>query len=111
MQWPFEAWGAHAVLSGHDHSYERLHAPNANGGFPFFVNGLVSVTVIVRPLGCCFRRHLLYLVCKISLQLLTFPRRRIAALVTASIHTYSGLHFHLVPTMVCFPGRCQLVWL
>lgn len=42
MQWPFEAWGAHAVLSGHDHSYERLHAPNANGGFPFFVNGLVS---------------------------------------------------------------------
>jgi hypothetical protein len=36
MQWPFEAWGAEAVLAGHDHDYERLQV----GGIPYFVNGL-----------------------------------------------------------------------
>ena len=36
MQWPFEAWGADAVLAGHDHTYERLQI----GGVPYFVNGL-----------------------------------------------------------------------
>lgn len=36
MQWPFEAWGADAVLSGHDHHYERLLV----NGIPYFVNGL-----------------------------------------------------------------------
>ncbi|MBX7104885.1 MAG: metallophosphoesterase [Gemmataceae bacterium] len=36
MQWPFQAWGATAVLSGHDHSYERVEV----GGLPYFVNGL-----------------------------------------------------------------------
>ncbi len=36
LQWPFEAWGADAVLAGHDHTYERL----AVGGIPYFVNGL-----------------------------------------------------------------------
>ena len=36
MQWPFEDWGADAVLSGHDHDYERLQI----GGIPYFVNGL-----------------------------------------------------------------------
>jgi len=36
MQWPFQAWGASAVLSGHDHDYERLLI----NGFPYFVNGL-----------------------------------------------------------------------
>ena len=25
MQWPYEAWGATAVLAGHDHVYERIH--------------------------------------------------------------------------------------
>lgn len=38
MRWPFEAWGATAVLSGHDHSYERVVEGDA--GFPYFVNGL-----------------------------------------------------------------------
>mmetsp|Transcript_10366 Transcript_10366/g.22265 ORF Transcript_10366/g.22265 Transcript_10366/m.22265 type:complete len:440 (-) Transcript_10366:997-2316(-) len=38
MQWPFEEWGAHAVLSGHDHHYERvMQGPR---DFPYFVNGL-----------------------------------------------------------------------
>lgn len=35
MQWPFEQWGADVVMSGHDHTYERIDA----GGFPYFVNG------------------------------------------------------------------------
>ncbi len=36
LQWPFAEWGADAVLSGHDHTYERLLV----GGLPYFVNGL-----------------------------------------------------------------------
>jgi len=36
MRWPFEAWGAEAVLAGHDHTYERFQV----GGIPYFVNGL-----------------------------------------------------------------------
>ncbi len=35
MRWPFAAWGADAVLSGHDHSYERLIVD----GLVYFVNG------------------------------------------------------------------------
>ena len=36
MRWPFKSWGAHAVLTGHDHIYERLRAE----GLTYFVNGL-----------------------------------------------------------------------
>jgi tartrate-resistant acid phosphatase type 5 len=36
MQWPFRQWGATAVISGHDHDYERLLV----NGFPYIVNGL-----------------------------------------------------------------------
>lgn len=36
MQWPFAAWGADAVLSGHDHTYERILQNN----IPYFVDGL-----------------------------------------------------------------------
>ena len=36
MQWPFQAWGATAVLSGHAHVYERL----IENGLPYFVDGL-----------------------------------------------------------------------
>jgi hypothetical protein len=35
-QWPYEEWGADAVLAGHEHVYERLQI----GDIPFFVNGL-----------------------------------------------------------------------
>jgi len=35
MQWPFAAWGADALLAGHDHLYERLLVD----GFPYFTNG------------------------------------------------------------------------
>jgi DNA repair exonuclease SbcCD nuclease subunit len=36
LQWPFSAWGADAVIAGHDHTYERIE----KGGIPYFVNGL-----------------------------------------------------------------------
>jgi hypothetical protein len=35
-QWPFKEWGASAVISGNDHTYERLLID----GLPYFVNGL-----------------------------------------------------------------------
>ncbi len=36
MQWPFQSWGAHVVLAGHEHNYERI----IRNGFPYMVNGL-----------------------------------------------------------------------
>jgi hypothetical protein len=35
-RWPYLEWGADVVLSGHDHTYERLLVD----GLPYFVNGL-----------------------------------------------------------------------
>lgn len=34
-RWPYGDWGAEMVLSGHEHSYERLDV----GGLPYIVNG------------------------------------------------------------------------
>ena len=36
LQWPFQQWGADAVLAGHDHTYERIIL----NGLPYFVDGL-----------------------------------------------------------------------
>jgi tartrate-resistant acid phosphatase type 5 len=36
IQWPFKEWGADAVISGHDHMYERLEVDD----LVYFVNGL-----------------------------------------------------------------------
>ncbi|MBT8201357.1 MAG: metallophosphoesterase, partial [Acidimicrobiia bacterium] len=36
MQWPFDQWGADAVLAGHDHIYERI----VKGDLPYFVVGV-----------------------------------------------------------------------
>ncbi|WP_322800216.1 metallophosphoesterase family protein [Thermoflexus sp.] len=36
LQWPFAAWGATAILAGHDHVYERIE----RDGILYFVNGL-----------------------------------------------------------------------
>jgi phosphodiesterase/alkaline phosphatase D-like protein len=41
MRWPFQAWGASAVLTGHAHMYERLSEDN---NFPYFVDGLGGVS-------------------------------------------------------------------
>lgn len=42
MQWPFEQWGADAVLAGHDHNYERVMQDADRNGrqLPYFVSGL-----------------------------------------------------------------------
>jgi len=37
MRWPFEEWGASAVLTGHEHTYERIERGNS---FTYVVNGL-----------------------------------------------------------------------
>jgi regulation of enolase protein 1 (concanavalin A-like superfamily)/fibronectin type 3 domain-containing protein len=42
MQWPFAEWGASAVVSGHDHDYERLSV----GGLPYFVDGLGGESIV-----------------------------------------------------------------
>ncbi len=39
MQWPFAAWGADIVVSGHDHTYERIQ----RDGIVYFVNGLGGI--------------------------------------------------------------------
>src|SRR4029453_10915952 len=36
LQWPFQQWGATGVISGHDHTYERI----LRDGIVYFVNGL-----------------------------------------------------------------------
>ena len=36
LQWPFAAWGADAVIAGHDHVYERIE----RDGIVYFINGL-----------------------------------------------------------------------
>lgn len=40
IQWPFAAWGADAVMNGHDHNYERVLVD----GIPYFTNGLGGST-------------------------------------------------------------------
>jgi tartrate-resistant acid phosphatase type 5 len=45
MQWPYRVWGADAVLSGHDHTYERLVVDQ----LLYLVNGLGGETI--HPFG------------------------------------------------------------
>ncbi len=40
MRWPFAQWGATAVLTGHDHDYERI----LRDGIVYIVNGLGGVS-------------------------------------------------------------------
>jgi hypothetical protein len=46
MQWPYGRWGADAVISGHDHLYERLHRE----GILYFVNGLAGKWTGLNPI-------------------------------------------------------------
>ncbi len=41
MQWPYSAWGADIVISGHDHTYERINL----GGIAYYVNGLGGASI------------------------------------------------------------------
>ncbi len=36
MRWPFQEWGAHVVLNGHNHVYERIEL----NGFTYLTNGM-----------------------------------------------------------------------
>ncbi len=45
MQWPFAQWGATAVLTGHDHDYERI----MRNGIVYIVNGLGGVSLYPFP--------------------------------------------------------------
>ncbi|MFI5237762.1 MAG: T9SS type A sorting domain-containing protein [Ignavibacteriales bacterium] len=45
MRWPFQTWGAHFVVQGHDHDYERLEV----NGLTYFVNGTGGRNL--RPFG------------------------------------------------------------
>jgi len=49
MRWPFDEWGASAVLAGHEHFYERL----VRKGVVYFVNGLGGDTIF--PFDTKFR--------------------------------------------------------
>jgi uncharacterized repeat protein (TIGR02543 family) len=47
VQWPFEAWGADAVISSHDHIYERILKDDNNDGvlMPYLLSGLGGRTL------------------------------------------------------------------
>jgi tartrate-resistant acid phosphatase type 5 len=45
MRWPFAEWGVDFVLSGHNHTYERLH----RNGVIYFVNGLGGGSIYPFP--------------------------------------------------------------
>jgi tartrate-resistant acid phosphatase type 5 len=55
MQWPYQAWGADAVLAGHDHTYEHLQI----GAIPYFVDGLggMSRYAFGRPAAGSLKRY------------------------------------------------------
>lgn len=42
LRWPFEAWGVHLVLSGHDHNYERILRDDDGNGkkLAYVISGL-----------------------------------------------------------------------
>lgn len=48
MRWPFKDWGAHIVLSGHEHNYERLYVDSVT----YFINGLggKSIYTFLEPI-------------------------------------------------------------
>jgi hypothetical protein len=48
MRWPFRAWGADLVVSGHQHCYERVR----RGGLTYVVNGLGGHSWIYDNMEC-----------------------------------------------------------
>lgn len=51
MRWPFAAWGATLVLTGHNHSYER----HMVDGIPYVVNGIGGADRSALPARCRIR--------------------------------------------------------
>lgn len=46
MRWSFADWGADAILSGHDHTYERIQGED---GLSYFINGLGGKSIYKFP--------------------------------------------------------------
>jgi hypothetical protein len=55
MRWPFKQWGAHIVLSGHEHNYERLYSDSVT----YFINGLggKSIYTFLEPIPESITRY------------------------------------------------------
>jgi len=51
MRWPFKEWGATAVLSGHDHIYERM----LRDGMTYIVNGIGGDRIEIVPCRLALR--------------------------------------------------------
>lgn len=51
MQWPFENWGASLILTGHDHTYERILRDDNNDGdsLTYVVSGLGGRSIYSFP--------------------------------------------------------------
>lgn len=51
MQWPFEAWGASLVMTGHDHTYERIKRDDNNDSdsLTYIVTGLGGRSIYTFP--------------------------------------------------------------
>jgi hypothetical protein len=51
MQWPFQSWGATAVVGGHAHVYERVMRDDNGDGIetPYFVNGAGGASLYEFP--------------------------------------------------------------
>ncbi|WP_420632043.1 metallophosphoesterase family protein [Candidatus Leptofilum sp.] len=94
LQWPFAAWGATAVLAGHDHTYERIH----KDGILYFVNGLGgrSIYSLGSPIaGSAVRYNLDYGAMRLeaSLTCLTFSFYSRTGSLIDSITLYKNDHF------------------
>jgi len=54
LRWPFQAWGASWVMSGHEHNYERLSRADpgkTSPQIPYTVNGLGGCDQCLYPFG------------------------------------------------------------
>lgn len=54
LRWPFAAWGASWVMSGHEHNYERLSKADpgtSSPTIPYTVNGLGGCDACLYPFG------------------------------------------------------------
>lgn len=86
MRWPFQAWGATAILSGHEHNYERIIV----NGFPYFVNGVGGngLYAFNPPIpGSEYRWNSNYGTCRSRPIMTTSPLSFTQLMVSSEIHT------------------------
>ncbi len=104
LQWQYQSWGATAVLSGHEHNYERI----IKNGFPYFVDGAggrslypFSLTPVA---GSEFRYNANY-----GAMLVTADNNTIKFDFYSIANTSSPLDTYTVtmPTVIYFPLVCK----